>query len=240
MVRNDRRTRLLPKIILGQLFVTLIIVLVSLSVVFYTQGYRFNYRSMKVVKTGVLYFSFQPRDVSITINSQTFKASSNLAKNYPPGFYNISIKKDGYTSWDLRLKVEPSSVNDYKNIILFKSDIKTAVLSDQNKIDLLNAPIDTLATNAPDQLRINGYELWSGDRLVSRFSVPIINATWYPDLNHIIYQSEDEIRVIEVSGQNDILLVKLSSNQKTNIAIGARGTELYYKDLDQYKIATIR
>ena len=240
MVRNDRRTRLLPKIILGQLLVGALIVLISSSVIFYTEGYRWNYKSMKIIKTGVLYFSFQPRDVQIKINSQDFKASSNMAKNYSPGFYNILIEKDGYNPWSIKLKIEPSSVNDYKNIILFKSNISANDLSDQGKIDLLNAPIDVLATNAPDQLRYSDHEIWVGDKLVTRFSGSILKAVWYPDLSHIVFQLNDEIRVVETSGQNDTLLVKLNSSESTNLAIGAKGTELYYRDLGQYKVASIR
>jgi len=240
MVRNDRRTRLLPKIILGQALFTLITVLVSGSIIFYSQGYRYNFKTLKVIKTGVLYLNFLPKDATITINDETLKPNSEIAKNLVPGTYFVSVKKESYISWNLTLKVEPSTVNDYKDIVLFKDDIKPTELTDNSKIDLLNTPIYTLATNAPGKLNFTDHEIWSGDQLVTRLSDPIIAAVWYPDLAHIIYQQGSEIRVIELNGKNDTLLFKLDKNTPVKMAVGARGTELYFVQDEIYKVATIR
>jgi len=240
MVRNDRRTKLLPKIIIGQLFVSFIIVALALLMIFYTEGYRMDFSDFKVFKTGVIYLNFLPRNANISINSTDCKAVSNLAKNLPSGFYHISVAKDGYKTWNLSLQITPSSVNDYRDIILFKDQITPADLKDESKISLINLPTDVLASNAPDQLLYNNYEIWVGDNLVTRFSTAIKKAIWYPDLAHIVYQQGDEIRIIETTGQNDTLLVKLSTQKISSFVIGARGTELYYTDNGAFKIATIR
>ncbi|HLC44024.1 MAG TPA: hypothetical protein VJK08_02795 [Patescibacteria group bacterium] len=240
MVRNDRRTRLLPKIILGQFVVGLIVICISLGVIFYAEGYRLNFSTFKIVKTGVVYLDFQPNDVTVTWNNLSKKESSNFVKNLTPGFYNFSISKPGFTPWQLQLQVQSQSVNDYNEIILFRSDIVTSNLSDTNKIAFLNAPTDVLASNAPDQLLSNAHEIWIGSQLVTRFAEPLQRAIWYPDLSHIVFQQGKEIRVIESSGQNDTLLATLSSEESTVFNIGNRGTELYFKDGDQYKVATIR
>ncbi|MDO8444194.1 MAG: hypothetical protein Q7S80_01665 [bacterium] len=240
MVRNDRRTRLLPKIIFGQFSVGLIVACISLGIIFYAEGYRLNFSTLKIVKTGVLYLEFQPHDVTVTRNNLSKNKSSNFVENLTPGFYNISISKPGFIPWQLQLQVQSQSVNDYSKIILFRSDVVTADLIDQNKIALLSAPTDVLATNAPDQLLFSEHEIWIGSDLVTRFAGTIQKAIWYPDLSHIVYQQGKELRVIEISGKNDTLLATLSSDKPTIFVIGNRGTELYFQDGDQYKVATIR
>jgi len=240
MVRNDRRTRLLPKILFWQSFTALIIILISFCIIFYAEGYRFDFSTFKITKTGVLYLEFQPRNVTIKVNDNTKNKSSNFVDNLTPGFYRVSITKPGYVTWKLGLEVRSQSVNDFSDIILFRSDIKVADLTDTDKINVLMEPTDVLAVNAPNQLLFNDHEIWIGDKLVTRFAEKIQGAIWYPDLEHIVYQQSKQIRVIESSGQNDTLLTALSSDIATIFAIGNRGTELYYQDGETYKIAKIR
>lgn len=240
MVRNDRRTRLLPKIILGQVSVGLIVVAISLGIISYARGYRLDLSTYKFVKTGVLYLEFEPHDVTVTWNNYSKERSSNFLENLLPGFYNIIISKKGYTPWQLKLQVQSESVNDFGKIILFRSDIAVSILSDPDKIALLRTPTDALATNAPDQLLYNEHEIWVGDRLVTRFAETIQKAVWYPDLSHIVYQQGKEIRIIEGNGQNDTLLATLSTDKPTVFTIGNRSSELYFQDGEIYKMATIR
>jgi len=240
MVRNDRRTRLLPKILFGQSVVASIVVLISLGVIFYAEGYRIDFSTFRVVKTGVLYLKIQPRNVTINVNDLRQQESSSFVENLTPGFYHVSVGKSGFVTWKLGLQVRSQSVNEYSDIILFRSKIPVLPLTDADKIGLLMEPTDVLATNAPDQLLFNDHEIWIGNDLVTRFSNQIQNATWYPDLAHIIFQQGKEIRIIEINGGNDTLLAILSSDKPTIFAVGNRGTELYFQDGESYKMVTIR
>lgn len=239
-VRNDRRTRLMGKIILGQLAFGILISVISLSLIAYGLGYRLDTSNFKIVKTSVVYFEFSPRDVTISINGESDTSLTSYVKNIRPGLYNIVISKSGYTPWTEQLRAESGAVYDFRKIVLFSSNIIIDVLSDQSKINQVNAPVDILAANSPGELSNSDYEIWIGDKLVTRFSEPIKSAIWYPDLNHIVYQQGNQIRVIEADGQNDTLLVTLTSSAKTRFAIGGRGAEIYYLDGDLYKVATIR
>ncbi len=240
MVRNDRRTRLLPKIILGQLGVSLIIACISISVIFFAEGYRFDLATFKIVKTGVLYLEFEPHDVTVSWNNTSKGESSSFVENLTPGFYSVSVAKPDFVTWKASLQVTSQSVNDYSRIVLFRSKIATSNLTNTDKIALLTAPTDVLASNAPDQLLFNDHEIWIGNQLVTRFANPIQNAVWYPDLYHIVYQQGKAIRVIESNGQNDTLLATLSNDTPTIFAIGNRGSELYFQDGGGYKVAVIR
>lgn len=240
MVSNDRRTKLLPKIIAGQLFALLAISAIAGSMIFFTHGYRINLKNLKVEKTGLISIDYSPSDAELYINQEKVSARNTYAKNVWPGTYSVEIKMKGFTTWEKDLFVAAESVNAFKNIILFKESPVVSELTDNNKIAILNNPVDILASNARDRLYYNSHEIWAGDKLVTRLSDPILKAVWYPDLFHIIYQQGNQIRVIEVTGTNDSLLVRLNQDTPTHFAVGNRGEELYFIDQDKYLVATIR
>jgi hypothetical protein len=157
-----------------------------------------------------------------------------------PGYYNIEISKDGYTAWDQSVMVKSEFVENFKNVVLFKANPEIKTLTDQRLTNQLNSPIDTLAVKKSGDLYYSSYELWVSGDLVTRFSEPISKAIWYPDKEHIIYQQSKEIRIIELIGTNDTLLVTLGDSNSTNFIINDKGDQLFYKDGGEYKVANIR
>ena len=243
-VTNNKRTRYLPKIILGQTVFSLIVILLAFGLAFYAQGYRFDFRHFSVVKTGVLVLTYQPNNAIVSLNNASVPASDgNLAINLQPGNYNISISDSNYASWNYFLKVNSESVNLFDKIVLFFANPKVSSLTDQGKISLLNNPTDALAlknSTSSSSLYFNNYEIWAGGKLVTRLSTPIQDAIWYPDFQHVIYQQGKEIRVIETSGRYDTLLATMSSDKQTELAVNSHGDELYFQDSSNYEMAKIR
>ncbi|MCX6808548.1 MAG: hypothetical protein NTW50_02685 [Candidatus Berkelbacteria bacterium] len=239
-VTNNRRTKLLPKIILGQLGAALVIAFLAYGIIFYAQGNRYDFKTFKVLKTGILLLSMTPKDAKITINKKDYDWQSGETMNFPPAKYEIVVSKDSYTPWSTNIKIEPSSVNIYNNVVLFLGQPEVDTLTDQSKISLLNTPSDILANSAAASLNYSDYEIWVNQNLVTRFSTPIRRAIWYSDQKHIVYQQGSEIRILEISGTNDALLVTLSSDKTTNFVVGNNGTELYFVDGGVNKIARIR
>lgn len=239
-VENNRRTKLLPKIILGQLFFALIVIGLAGSVIFYGQGYRFNWKTLKVIKTGTISLDYLPEDASILINNKEYKEKPPVNFNFTSGNYSIKISKDGYQDWQNSVLVESEEVSTFRGIVLFKSNIVATELIDQRKIDLLKSPSDILASDNVNDLNYTDHEIWVGGNLITRFDNDISKAIWYPDFRHIVYQQAGEIRVIEDSGKNDTLLVKLDQNTPTSFVLGSRGQDLYFLDSGKYKVAVIR
>jgi hypothetical protein len=239
-VCNNKRTRNLHKIIIGQSIALAIICSLAFSVIFITSGYRFDFKKMKLIKTGIVGVEFSPSDAVIIINNEQKIARGFFSQNVNPGQYIIEIEKAGFETWQKTITVEPESVNDFRDIVLFREKPELTELLDQSKIDLITKPTDVLATNAKGKLSFSEHEIWVGEQLVTRFSTPVLKAAWYPDLAHIVYQQGDEIRVIQQDGFYDLLLAKLSSSDPTVYAIGSNGTELYFLDGEEYKVAKIR
>lgn len=243
---NNRRTILLPKIILGQLFVGAIMASIAFSILFYAEGYRFNFKKMSTYKTGIISVYTYPRDAQVYLDSKLVKKTSSFSRspfraNLRSGYYNVMAIKEGYVTWEKTIKVEAEKVANYGSVILFKSNVLPEKLNDTKKIDLLLNPNDFVATKRNDKaLIINGSEIWYNNSLITRFSTQILNANWYYDREHILIQSSNEIRIIDIDGSNNVLLVKLKENLPTQFVVNSSGDELYYRDGSDYMVAHIR
>jgi hypothetical protein len=162
-------------------------------------------------------------------------------KNLLPGFYSVEVRKSGYQDWDNSFKIEEGMVDSFKSIVLFLEKPAREQLSDPGKINQVNNPINSLADRSPDRLTINNdYEMWEGNKLITRFSSPVSNAIWYPDHLHIIFQQSNEIRVMDSDGTNNMLLITLSGETPTRFAISSNGNELYFLDNAKYYLSKIR
>lgn len=236
---NQRRNRI-PQIIVGQLSVALLIIMISLVLIFYSQGWRVNLKNFKIYKTGLVYLMISPVPDKIYIENKEYQGNNEFYKNLVPGDYDIRVIKDGYVDWVENIKIEEEMVSAEKNVMIFLSKPVISDLTDQSKIDYLNSPEISLAENARNKLAYNKYEIWSDDKLVTRFSEPIMSVSWYPDYEHIIYQKNNQIRIISKDGFNDTGLVNLSNSTPVKFMIGGQGKELYYIDSGQYKKAIIQ
>jgi len=112
------------------LFLSLVLffILSSLFFVFYSQGYRFDFKNKKIVQTGGLFLKIIPSGVEIYLNGKYLKKTNFLfnslfLNNLIPDKYTIQIKKDGYHSWEKTLPIEESKVTEAKYIILFPKKI---------------------------------------------------------------------------------------------------------------------
>lgn len=237
---NNRRTKSIFKILISQLSVALFVTLLALSILFYAEGYRFNYKNFKIFKTGVLAVSCYPKDATVKLNSRIKSDKTPYSVNLLPGYYNVELSKPGFVTWSQTVRVESEMVENFKSTVLFREKPEIATLTDQKLINSLDSPIDSLAIGNKSGIYHSDYEIWLNNDLVTRFSEPILKAIWYADKQHIVYQQGDQIRVIEITGTNDTLLVDLNSSTTTNFIINDKGDELFYKDGSEYKVATIR
>jgi len=236
---ENRRTKLLPKIILGQAAVALLITTIALSILFYAEGYRLNVKSWKIAKTGIVYLVSYPKNSSVYINGVLQSEKTPMAKNLVSGNYNVEVKNDKYVTWSNNIKIESQLVKKFENIVLIKDDIEIESLSDSRKISTLYAPSEILASNN-NGLFYNQYEIWLKNNLVARFFAPIQRAILYPDKEHVVYQQGSAIRIIDDSGRNDTLLIEIDQESPIRFALSNKGEELYFQVDDEYYFAKIR
>ncbi|MCX6812734.1 MAG: hypothetical protein NTW79_03945 [Candidatus Berkelbacteria bacterium] len=235
---RTRRERIW-EIIIGQTLMTLLIAVISLYLIYYAFGYKINWNNFSFRHTGMIYLSFSPSDADVYLDGKLIAHGSSFSDNFYAGFYDVEVNKFGYNSWTTSAKITDDMVFADKSITLFRSSAKISDVSDTGTIASIDSPNDSLISNPQGGLSANSYEIWNGENLVTRFSSPITGVIWYPGNNYIGYQKGDEIRIIERSGTNDQLLVKLSSANPTHFLFSWDGSDLLYKDGTSYKKASI-
>ena len=110
-------------------------ILVAPAVVFYSQGYRFDFQEKIIVQTGAFYFKVLPYNSEILINGKLEKETSGLTgsalvNNFLPKTYEVKIEKEGYYSWEKNLEVIEKQVTEAKNIVLFPKDQEFELLGE--------------------------------------------------------------------------------------------------------------
>jgi len=122
------------------LFLSLLVLffLVVPLIVFYSQGYRYDFENKKITQTGGLFVKVEPKQVEIYINNELTKKTdfffgSALVENLLPKKYKIEVQKEGYLSWGKNLEIKEKEVIEAKNIVLFPENPNFTILAKEVK-----------------------------------------------------------------------------------------------------------
>lgn len=91
--------KIIARLILLGLFLGIVILIVALA-----RGYRFNLEEKTITSTGIISANSAPEAAKIWVNGD-FKGVTNQNITVPPGEYEVSITKEGFTEWKKKLKV---------------------------------------------------------------------------------------------------------------------------------------
>ena len=187
------------------LIFTIFFVASSIVVILFAQGYRFNFNSLKIVKTGGIFIKTSTDGAKIYINDKYVESTSGilshstLISGLTPKNYNVFIYKENYYPWNKTVEIKNGMVTELNNIILFPLELK------KNKIvELPSQVISEFAiNNSTIEIKnnktkiINVYKLIDGKLLSSEkfktatSSEEIIS----PDKNKKLYIQNDQLWV---------------------------------------------
>lgn len=115
----------------------LIFILSGPIITFYSFGWRFDFKNFKILPSGALYLKTNRSGVKVYLNNKFKKESNNLPffnsifiKNLAPKYYNIKVKKNGYLTWEKKLKINPELVTEAENIFLLPEKIPSKIVSE--------------------------------------------------------------------------------------------------------------
>jgi len=119
--------------------------LFSFFLIAYSQGYRFDFAKIRIVKTGGLSVKTSPSGVEVYLNNKlvgktTILLNSVFVQNLLPKKYKVTVKKDGYFPWEKILEVKEKEVTKAENIILFPEKIN--FMLSEEKIEYFLSPPD--------------------------------------------------------------------------------------------------
>ncbi len=100
--------------------VTIIVVVTFATIIgHYAKGYRFDPKSLKFLPNGILVIKSDPTAAQIFIDGE-LKTAADATIRLAPGTYDVSVRKEGYTTWEKRLVIEKEVVTSAE-ISLFRS-----------------------------------------------------------------------------------------------------------------------
>jgi hypothetical protein len=207
---------------------TVAVVGISGVAIFYSLGYQVNWYNYTIRRTGLITLDSVANELKADIIINGTQVASVFPYRSDPLFpdsYRIQVKKDGYQEWERTVNVEENEVTAFNSvvIILKKPDPHQLTEGDRR---LFSTP--TSVDRAGIEVRDN--ELYINGAFITRTSHSILNATWYPDRQHIIYQSGDELLLADRDGLHTQLLYTSQTQLPVSYKLADHGRILLYQD----------
>ena len=105
-------------------FLLLFFLITGIGAVFYSQGWRIDFKTFAIKKTGAIYIQTKPKEVQIEIENILVKTQGGILQKgvlidgLIPKIYKVNIKKEGYLPWQKKVEVKPDLVTELSQIIL--------------------------------------------------------------------------------------------------------------------------
>lgn len=98
---------------------------ISPVIIFYVQGYRFDFQQMSFFRTGGIYLKTTPKKAQIFLNNKKLENATPLLINgLLPKIVHVKIAKENFYPWEKYMKIESGLINEAKNIILVPDKIQ--------------------------------------------------------------------------------------------------------------------
>ncbi|MFH2136358.1 MAG: PEGA domain-containing protein [Patescibacteria group bacterium] len=170
-----------------------IFLIVTPIVILYTTGYRYNFQTNKLQKTGILILKSSPLGAKIYLNGELRKETTPARiANLFPNDYTIKIEKENFYPWQKNLPIESSLTTFAENITLFEKLLPAEVVEN-------NSELFSLAPNKEKIIYLDkketGDEVWllnfknNKSSLIYRISEgknDIVNLEWSNDNQKVL------------------------------------------------------
>lgn len=97
--------------------------IVSPLLLLYASGYRYDFKRGTLLRTGNIFIeATDVKDATVYIDNKPYSELLNkklFLKNLTPGDYTIRIEKEGYTTWEKKLRVDGTLTTFLKDVVLF-------------------------------------------------------------------------------------------------------------------------
>lgn len=126
---------------------------IILLVIFFSNGYRFNFSTNVFIHTGSINVKSTPHNISVTVdNVKPTDRHFNLINNsyhitgINYGLHNVKFSSDGYKDWEKKIRIHSGFATEFWNVILVKNDYKHTEYNATNPKNIFLAPKYELMT----------------------------------------------------------------------------------------------
>lgn len=217
-----KKTRLIILLICIALFI-----FITPGIIFYSLGYRYDFKNNETVATGGIYIKAEPLGSDIIINN-TIEQKTGLFSTYVfvqnllPKNHTVLIKKEGYADYQKTLPVKENEVTKLEHVTLFKPNPRFEILQNEAQSPFTKNPI------------IAKYNLKNNNLYVATLADPIIkniiafkehNGILWLGSNGFLYQSNQ-------NGENtrELNTKPFTINKKNNYQILTFGNHIFIQE----------
>lgn len=87
---------------------SVLVIVLSAALFFFAKGYTIDFSNKALKKTGVITVNSRPMFTEIYINNEMI-GKTNKSKSVDTGMHNVTLKKEGYHTWEKNVRVLPET-----------------------------------------------------------------------------------------------------------------------------------
>jgi hypothetical protein len=155
--------------------ILLFLVIGTILTVFYGKGYRITFKQEmpKISKTGLLVAESEPKGAQVFIDDHLTTATDNTL-NLNPGIYNIKIQKEGYFSWQKKLKIEAEVVTNIEAKLLSSAPRLESIATTSIKNPLIDPSYTKIAYQISSESAVRKNGIFVLNMNTSSIPVPVL------------------------------------------------------------------
>lgn len=209
-------------------FLVLSFICLATILIFTANGYHLNASTLKLEKTGIVVINGRNTGTAVVLNGKEKNIDLPTRLNQLfPGSYSLTVKKDGYHSYQKSFQLSGGQAVVIDNLTLFLLKPKiTNLTNDEKTITQIKKNAD-LQNN---QFVLKANEIWKNDELVTRFSQVPMAVIYDTATDHYFVQLSDGIHTILGDGSNNVLLVKLEKTTPVVMSINSNNLSYILED----------
>lgn len=212
--------------------------IVSPLLLLYASGYRYDVKRGSLLRTGNIFIEASDvKDATVFIDEKPYRDLLNkklFLKNLIPGEYTIRIEKEGYTTWEKKLRVDGALTTFLKDVVLFLKS-KPVELTKSSVLDHVISPDHNLIAFVRSNVGLS--EVWlynieySEEQLIYRSSADIVpEIKWAKSSNRLMIHLPEHILIYKIN--NSPLL------QIADIPLSKDGSAIWDEESDSTIILT--
>src|SRR4051812_39959341 len=101
------------RLMIGYVLIAIAIALGAMILVYGAYGYGINTKTGDIVQNGLLFVNSQPGGADISLNNNPQGSNTAARLILPSGNYTLTLKKDGYRTWQRGFTLTEHSVARY-------------------------------------------------------------------------------------------------------------------------------
>lgn len=246
------------------IFLSTIIVVSFLGIIlgYYAKGYRFDNEKLWFVANGILVIKSDPDGAQVYINGE-LKTATNATILLLPKVYDITIKKEGYRSWNKRLTIQKEVVTEASAYLFktapslspltFNGSINPTPSDDGSKIAYTEKKDPTKPTTALWVIETLNLPIgFSKDpKLITEGDLTGASWIWSPDGREILFSAKTgkflldagsqtpQSKWVNIDSKADKLLKNWADKRKASLVVLAKNLPDGLNDILTRKVSNI-